>query len=40
MGEGVKQIKIKNRAYYFYNDIILKFRFKLVKKLTKTLQKH
>ena len=31
MGEGVKQIKIKNRAYYFYNDIILKFRFKLVK---------
>ena len=22
MGEKVKQIKIKNRTYYFYNDII------------------
>ena len=22
MGEEVKQIKIKNRTYYFYNDMI------------------
>ena len=40
MGE-VKQINIKNQAYYFYNDIIdLKdFQPNLLKKLTKSCTK-
>ena len=35
MGE-VKQIEIKNRIYYFYNDMI---NLKLVKNRQKTLQR-
>ena len=42
MGGQVKQIKTKNRTYYFYNDMInLKnFDSNLLKIDKKTLQKH
>ena len=40
MGE-VKQINIKNRTYYFYNNINLKdFESNLLKIDKKTLQRH
>ena len=42
MGGQFKQIKTKNRTYYFYNDVInLKnFDSNLLKIDRKTLQKH
>ena len=40
--ENIKQINIKNRTYYFFDDMIIDYRFdsSLLKRDKKIIQKH